>query len=198
MAGSGFLEELLELLSINKTYPKYQHERRIDLFVNFFLRDILDAASDMHIDFVVPEFPLKKSTSRRSTNADYLAFSAKNKTVFLVEFKTTHRSFKKNQMERYFLAQDDGWPKILEDVEEVFAWTARQDKEKYKKLLNKVRAIPPNVNIEILYIAPEATRSRLDAAASGREYSFLSLERLQSLDIETPFWDEWILVRSSI
>jgi hypothetical protein len=198
MARSGFLESLLKLLSYNRDYPKYQHERRIDIFVNYFLRDILSTAFETDIQFVVPEFPLEKANSRRSTNLDYLAYSATDSTVFLCEFKTTHRSFEKEQMERYFLAQKEGWGRILKDVEDIPAGTHPHDRAKYQHLLDKIRNIPPDATIKSVYIAPEAIQSRLDRAASGREYNLLSLETLRHLDIETPFIEEWRLVRSSI
>jgi len=198
MAETAFLQDLLKLLSINKGYPKYQHERRIDLFVNYFLPAILDAAFGSPIDLVVPEFPLKKVSSKQSTNADYLAFSARDNLVFLCEFKTTHRSFEQDQLERYYQAQEAGWPRILADVEEVSTSTAQQNEPKYRKLLDAIRAIPPDVTFRVVYIAPEATRAMLDAAASGRHYSFLSLETLHTLDIHSAFKEEWLVVRSSI
>ena len=65
-----FLDQLLKLLSANRKFPKYQHERRIDLFVNFFLPEILDAEYGTAIDFVVPDFPLKNPASSLTTNVD--------------------------------------------------------------------------------------------------------------------------------
>jgi hypothetical protein len=196
--GSEFLRSLLELLANNRGYPKYQHERRIDIFVNFFLRDILDAACKTRFDFVLPEFPLKKSTSRRSTNADYLAFSAVDHRVLLCEFKTSHESFERDQMERYFLAQEAGWEQLVRDAEEIPIGATARDRKKYQMLLSELRAVPPSVDVGILYIAPDKTRRRLEAAAAGREYAFLSLESIRTLDIVTPYREEWALVRSSI
>jgi hypothetical protein len=198
MAETAFLQDLLKLLSINKGYPKYQHERRIDLFVNYFLPWILKAAFGSPIDLVVPEFPLKKASSKLSTNADYLAFSARDKLIFLCEFKTTHRSFELDQMERYYQAQKTGWLRVLADVAEVSASTSQENAPKYIKLLDTIRAIPSDVTLRVVYIAPEATRPMLHEAASGRDYSFLSLESLHTLDIESPFKEEWLVVRSSI
>ena len=194
---SAFLPQLLELLSTNRSYPKYQHERRIDLFFNFFLPAILDAALNTRIELVVPEFPLKKSGSRRTTNADYLAFSARDNAVHLCEFKTTPRSFREPQMERYFQAQKAKWPALRADLEEVLGGAANPDKEKYRRLLEKVSEIPRRVNINVLYIAPAAIHRRLDSPAAGRRYEFVTLEELQTLKIATPFRDEWSLVRSS-
>ncbi len=198
MPEPSFLQALLQLLSDNKGYPKYQHERRIDLFLNYFLSGILEATFDSPIDLVVPEFPLKKTGSKQTTNADYFAFSAKDNLVFLCEFKTTHRSFDQDQLERYYKAQSDGWPRILADVEEVAASSAQENEPKYRKLLEKIRTIPPDVAFRVVYIAPEATRAALDAAASPREHSFLSLEALHTLEIDSPYKDECLVVRSSI
>ena len=198
MAQTAFLQDLLKLLSINKGYPKYQHERRIDLFVNYFLPWILKAVFGSPIDLVVPEFPLKKPSSKLSTNADYLAFCARDRLIFLCEFKTTHRSFEPDQMERYYQAQKAGWPRVLADVEEVSASTSQENAPKYIKLLDTLRAIPSDATLRVVYIAPEVTRSTLHEAASGRDYSLLSLESLHTLDIESPFKEEWLVVRSSI
>ena len=37
-----FLEEIFKLLIENKTMPYYQAERRVDIFINLFLAEILN------------------------------------------------------------------------------------------------------------------------------------------------------------
>ena len=193
-----FLDQLLKLLSANRKFPKYQHERRIDLFVNFFLPEILDAEYGTAIDFVVPEFPLKNPASSLTTNVDYFAYSSKDSLIYLCEFKTNAKSFDEQQLERYFQAQQDGWSRLFEDIEAVSSSTAPKHREKYAELRKTVQAIPPDVDITVVYIAPEATRSKLDAFVSRKGFSFLSLESLATLRIDTSFVDEWNLVRSNL
>ncbi len=102
MTHLSFLEQLLKLLSENRSFPKYQHERRIDLFLNFFLREILDAVFGSPIIFVIPEFPLKKESSAHSSNADYFAYSSKHNIAYLCEFKTNPESFENLHLETAF------------------------------------------------------------------------------------------------
>ena len=193
-----FLEQLLKLLSDNKSFPKYQHERRVDLFINFFLPEILDAELGTPIDLVIPEFPLKKESTAHTTNADYFAYSSKHNRVYLCEFKTTAGSFNEEQLERYFQAKDDGWSKVIKDINTVFDSTEPRHKAKYANLIEKVQDIPAVVDIEVVYIAPEATRSKMDAFISRNGFSFLSLESFANLSINTPFTEEWNLVRSNL
>lgn len=198
MAQQMFLEQLLKLLSTNRNFPKYQHERRIDLFFNFFLPEILDAEYKTPIDFVIPEFPLKKPSSSLTTNIDYFAYSSKDNLIYLCEFKTTAESFDEQQLERYFQAQEDGWSTLFEDIEAVSSSTAPRHREKYAELIKTVQAIPADVDLRVVYIAPEATRSKLDAFVSKKGFTFLSLESLANLHIDTSFGDEWNLVRSHL
>jgi hypothetical protein len=46
------------VLVANKRLPKYQFERRVDIFVNVFLADVLTALFGGTYQLVVPEFPL--------------------------------------------------------------------------------------------------------------------------------------------
>ena len=198
MTQQRFLEQLLKLLSDNKSFPKCQHERRVDLFINFFLPEILDAEFGAPIDLVIPEFPLKKESTAHTTNADYFAYSSKRNRVYLCEFKTAVESFDQEQLERYFQAKDDGWSKVIKDISTVFESTEPRHKAKYAKLIEKVQDIPTEVDIEVIYIAPEATRSKIDAFISRSGFSFLSLESFANLRIDTPFAEEWNLVRSNL
>ncbi len=198
MARQIFLKQLLKLLSTNRSIPKYQHERRIDLFVNFFLPEILDAEYGTPIDLVIPEFPLKKPSSAQTTNVDYFAYSSKNKLIYLCEFKTTPASFDEDQLNRYFQAQEDGWAKLYEDIVVVSSATEPRHRDKYEALAKSVESVPTDVTVRVVYIAPEATKSKLDAFFPRGDFSFISLESLAGLSIDTAFADEWNLVRSNL
>jgi len=82
-----FLKSLLEHLADNSRYPKYQHERRIDIFISFFLRSILERVLNEEISRVIPEFPFKKDSSFATTNIDYFAYSSVAKTAYFVELR---------------------------------------------------------------------------------------------------------------
>jgi hypothetical protein len=67
-----FLENLFKLLTTNKEFPNYQAERRIDIFINYFLAEMLTNYMGKKVEFVCPEFPLKKADNNQSTKLDYL------------------------------------------------------------------------------------------------------------------------------
>ena len=76
-----FLEPLFNLLVANKEFPNYQAERRIDIFINYFVERILSSYLEKETIFVCPEFPLKKANTNQSTKLDYLC-KTKNEIVF--------------------------------------------------------------------------------------------------------------------
>jgi hypothetical protein len=104
--------------------PKYQLERRIDIFI---LNELTDVFSKLLIDkpcFIYPEFPLRSLKeldgkikfdsgireiykkrehvkSKHNTNVDYLLASKDN--YYLVELKTDTRSFKETSQLLYYL-----------------------------------------------------------------------------------------------
>ena len=65
-AALAFLTDVFDVLVSNKRLPKYQFERRVDIFVNVFLADVLGALFGGTYQLVVPEFPLKKTTTTRA------------------------------------------------------------------------------------------------------------------------------------
>jgi hypothetical protein len=192
------LKDILNLLSDNKKYPKYQHERRIDIFVNYFLADILKARFGHPVDLVIPEFPLKEPGSSLSTNIDYLAYSKSANTVFICEFKTDYLSYRKEQTDRYLKALEDHWDKIMDDVRQIRNNTSPAYQSKYDFLLDRAKIIPADVSRRIVYIAPERARKSLALHIKPPKFEFLALEDLRKLDIATPFIDEWLLVRDSL
>ncbi len=64
---------MFDVLVANKRLPKYQFERRVDIFVSVFLADVLTALFGGTYQLVVPELPLKKDDNHQSTNVDYPA-----------------------------------------------------------------------------------------------------------------------------
>ena len=77
-------EKLLQLLESNKRFPHYAAERRIDIFINFFLEDILAAYYKKKVIFVAPEFPLKHKSNNQTVQVDYLcAFKKTRQPIFV-------------------------------------------------------------------------------------------------------------------
>ena len=69
------LEGIFKLIIENKTLPNYQAERRIDIFINYFISRIISSYLGNKTEFICPEFPLKKQKNNQSTKIDYLCKS---------------------------------------------------------------------------------------------------------------------------
>ena len=173
---SELLEPLLKLLSENSRYPKYQHERRIDLFLNFYLSSILAKYFNVRVDTIIPEFPLKKESSQASTNVDFLAYSDASKIVFFVEIKTDDSSFKESQLDCYCRATEQSWRKLVEDIVKIRKATAARHRKKYDYLLSKLQSMAPEV-MRIVYIGPECVRKKV--VERSEKIMFISLESLR-------------------
>ena len=108
MDESTFLNKLFDILESNMQFPAYQAERRIDIFINHFLEDILEEALNkgetqkkITVKFVAPEFPLIKKNGHQSTNVDYLCVTKRGNKVeqiLFIELKTDAGSFEADQV----------------------------------------------------------------------------------------------------
>ena len=122
--------------------PKYQLERRADIYFAMFLPEVLKERCGLDAEpGIIPEFPLRKctlgiQTSRPndSTNADYAAYSNADKKVFLVELKTDLESLDVGQIS--YLKKARGL-EFRELVSGIIAITRSEhaDKRKYVRLL---------------------------------------------------------------
>jgi len=144
-----FLIDLLNLLAENKKFPAYQAERRIDIFINFFLVDILKheigkRQKDFQVAFIAPEFPLKKQGNNQSTNVDYLCVledKLGNKKILFVELKTDSSSFDEDQLKTYIKFRDEKtWRNCIEELRDIFL-SKGMPFEKRKKYYNLVKVI---------------------------------------------------------
>lgn len=117
--------ETFEFLKQFKELPSYQLERRVDAFILPYLEKAFNNKLETDdVIFLYPEFPLwPKNKDRyelnkdaeRSAYADYLLWSKKKNTIFLVEFKTDHHSVKQSQFDTYILNCKLGWERLLID-----------------------------------------------------------------------------------
>jgi len=87
------VEMMLKNLDNWRHLPKYQLERRADMFFGLFIRHIMEARYGRMHDLIIPEFPYKNDKERNTTvNFDYVLFSENLDRVFVVELKTEPES----------------------------------------------------------------------------------------------------------
>lgn len=171
------IEQIFKLLRNWYKLPKYQLERRLDIFFVLYLPDILSNLKGIHIksyDNILPEFPIKKDKNCASNNADYAILVNDNDKIKLklVELKTDINSIKKkNQIEYY--KNIKSFQHILSGIIEIENKTKSKDKYCYLlEKLAKFKVIKENENekprwsvvnnkinddIDILYIVPKKT-----------------------------------------
>ncbi len=125
---------LFDLLDRWRHLPAYQLERRADIFFALYLPGIVEHALGVKVDArVIPEFPIRKEHSRRSTKVDYLALSEDRFSAFLIELKTEMRSRNRRQDAYLADARRRGLGGLLSDVP-VLA-EASKEQAKYVHLL---------------------------------------------------------------
>ena len=148
-----FLENLFNLLKVNKDFPNYQAERRIDIFLNYFLTKILTNYMGKKVEFICPEFPIKKIDNNLSTKLDYLC-KTKDEIVF-VELKTDTSSLKIKQANIYLKSS---WTQCLIDLKTIYAAVKNKvHKKKYAILMDTINAVEltkENTPLRIFYLSP--------------------------------------------
>lgn len=145
------INEVIALLKRNKELPNYQAERRIDIFINYFVERILSSYLNKETKFICPEFPLKKSGSNLSTNIDYLCKTADE--IIFVELKTDANSLKESQAIIYLQSE---WRKCRNELDEIHRSTHAQYKGKYQNLVSEIELhkVDPNAVIRTIYLSP--------------------------------------------
>ena len=193
-AAHTFLAEVFDLLVANKRLPKYQFERRVDIFVNVFLPDVLGALFGGTYELVVPEFPLKKDANHQTTNVDYLLFhttpEGQKKWVFL-ELKTAAGSIGQDQLDIYRRSVARGMPALMSDVALVRKRTKARDE--YDELARCLSPFPHDHPIEIIYLAPVAM-NEADLGPGGRSVTF---DQLRTVEV-TRHPEIWRMFRDSV
>ncbi len=142
------MEKIIKDLLVKfKKLPKYQFERRIDIYIVPELESIFKKLFNEDVHFIYPEFPLqslnlkkqmyfkdlntktllsiKKRENRLNSNVDYL-LASKDK-FYLVELKTDIKSFKKIDQLLYYAFYDN---KKFEEVFDFFKFLAENSKHK--------------------------------------------------------------------
>ena len=198
-----FIKDAFELLKRNKEYPYYQAERRIDIFFNLFLEEILNhfLESDT-IKFLLPEFPLKKKNNNQSTKVDYICYDDVKKVIYFVELKTDATSFNSDQLAIYQEYND--WAKCLSEVQIISSNASKEYKTKFQiafEVLKQAKIFELdsyNIPIMLIYIAPEsvkinATFTELEKQNKAVLISFKKLSTFKS----TKYPGEWELLKQN-
>ena len=111
-------QAMLELLNDNKRLPYYAAERRIDLFINFFIEDILTAYYGEEVKFIAPEFPLKVLKNNQAKKLDYLCMFKNTKQPIFFELKTDVLSFKSDQA-GFYVEKASNWSGCIDQLKQI-------------------------------------------------------------------------------
>ena len=180
------MQKIFDLLMANKEFPNYHAERRIDIFINYFVARILTAYLKTQAEFICPEFPLKKQNNNQSTKLDYLCKTERE--IIFVELKTDTRSFSESQTEIYL---NCNWKKCLTDLDQIIeAVEVKTHKLKYAVLDAAIKKIKtdPTSKIRVLYLSPRIPTGRF------KNIKVEDIQALEELDIdiadnEKVMWD---------
>ena len=156
------IDQLFYNLGIWKQLPKYQAERRLDVFFGLYMEDILkECRSNLFEEedqlILVPEFPLQKNKSNNEcTNIDYLVFNVTKKCVHAIELKTDTNSVNDDQIDYYRRFKDET---SLNDLY-TFATNPRKgrSKDKYGFLAEYIKnnhLKDCQTKGDVIYILPE-------------------------------------------
>jgi len=121
------IAQLFDRMDSWRHLPKYQLERRADLFFSLYLPEVLGERLRVPVmPELIPEFPLRKQTlglaghGDANCNVDYLALSASLDHAVFVELKTDERSRREDQDKNLAVAQRVGLPALLDGLIETF------------------------------------------------------------------------------
>jgi len=162
-------DQTKKLLVELKQLPKYQFERRIDIFILEYLDKTLSKILKENVHFLYPEFPLqslkkiKGKLNWRNTNVDYLL--ASKDTFYFVELKTDAKSFKKDsQLSYYSYYSKKPFKELFEFFQELADPINHLDKkwkvgfdylnDKYKESFDVKLDENLNKDIKIIYLVP--------------------------------------------
>lgn len=163
------IDELFDKLDMWRNLPAYQLERRADIFFAIYLKDIIRHLFEKEVDFIIPEFPVRKGhlkdfkvIDNQSFKIDYLAVSESSKTVFLIELKTDNSSIREVQKK---IMEEISHHEISSLTDSVLKISKASKSTKYEALINKLTEIgwidndgqvisKPEYKIQVVYIKP--------------------------------------------
>jgi len=172
------ISNILDLMDLWRHYPSYQLERRVDIWVGFFLKAFLEQKTRQCVRTIIPEFPLRLGTlfpekegtraANYSCKVDFLVTYRNLSKVTLLELKTEQGSRNEVQDKVLLAARAAGLSAVIRGVLLLNIATAAEGK--YGCLLDALvkggilkskqgllRCARDDYDIEILYIQPKAT-----------------------------------------
>lgn len=139
------LDDVFERLDEWRHFPKYELERRVDIFFSFYIKKIIELKTNNKnlVDIIIPEFPVMKMLliedykKLDSINIDFFISDSFQKNVFFVELKTDVKSRRSKQDKNMNKIKEINFNKIIEGII-IRSKKEPKDKEKYIFLLKKL------------------------------------------------------------
>jgi len=152
---------ICKLLNAWRGLPAYQLERRADIFFALYLPDIMKKHPKIEVTInyndIIPEFPIQIDNTSYSNKVDYAVFS--ENSSFLIELKTTLKSFNIKQVEDFVdkinkeYCGNSGPNKLINGVNALIDISSDL---KYINLKNRIENLPKKQkNIKVTYILPK-------------------------------------------
>ncbi|NMC75086.1 MAG: hypothetical protein GYA56_12150 [Geobacteraceae bacterium] len=159
------VESILKNLDTWRHLPKYQLERRADMFFGLFVRDIVALHLNVALHrTVIPEFPFKNIRDRNTTvNFDYVLFSEDLRTAYILELKTDAGSVDDEQLGYLAQARGTKFSALLTGICDVAGKSSQDSKYRYLfrtleclKLINSGRNMGDCTieDVAILFLSP--------------------------------------------
>lgn len=206
------MTELMDRLAMWSGFPKYQLERRVDIFLTPFLAPWIGRCLDAEATLVAPEFPILASLGKEApppyghkdwtahtVNADYLVHVERRRGArswLLVELKTDGHSYRDAQHCLYWNALDRPMSKLRADLKLVREHTETRHKPKYDALEHALERFDdrPTEVIELAYLGPGASRAISPDCARKAAPSDPRRDRVHLLSLEALVTapDEWV------
>ena len=172
------IDDVFKLLDDWRHLPKYQLERRADIYFALFLPDVLERHYEKHnikLDRkIIPEFPLRLGTlwpnaeykrPNQSVNVDYVAFSKCRQKVLFVELKTDLGSRNPEQDDNLKQAKDLEFRMFVDGLLTISKPDVTGEARKYIELLKLLSGLDLVDDIEsVCRIASNKTLHGLPAA----------------------------------
>ena len=202
---ASFVESLMDHIMEGRMIPKVQIERAVGPILSMFLEDVLtetlrdDPDLSGPLAMICPEFPLKKTGNRQSTNIDWLMYNTVRRQLLLVELKTSDTSVDADQNAIYHAKQKavnrEGGSFLIEDLEQVKGASAEFGKylyivEKVSKYKNEISECH---DAKIIYLVPKSAEHKVQ----GQADKVLTFGMLSN-SITGSFAEEWTIIRSHL
>jgi hypothetical protein len=169
-----FVKTLMNQVIESTMIPKVQVERIVGPILSVFIADVLtetlisDAVLSGSIEMISPEFPLKKATTKQSTNIDWLMYNTLRKQLFLVELKTSDTSINSSQNEIYHTVktkiENKSGSFLIDDLETMRDASIESGKYHYlldKKVSDFKNEISNCHSAKITYIVPKCIEFKI-------------------------------------